>query len=193
MYSIKFEGGVMSNEQSALDDILPKKLNKVVKSAESVGNALIQRWFGSYALPEGRSHGAFDLRRKKMTKYLNEQCQHITFVKKTYGRKVDSAEVEVGDFAQVISSCFPHDGNGIPEFAPSGLRVYILGTGFIEQDESERFNTVAHEISHRVLGTTDYWYGKRRSLRRAASNHADVIDCAENWGYFYQEVMENLA
>lgn len=191
MYTIDFEAGIMSNEKDALNDILPTKLNKVVKAGESASNALIQRWFGTNALPEGSKHKDFDLRRKKMTQYLTSQCQKIIFVKKTYGRIVDSAEVEQGDFAQVISTCFPNDSDGVPEFVPSGLRVYVLGTGFIDQDENERFNTVAHEISHRVLGTTDYWYGKQDSLDKATANHANVIDCAENWGYFYQELMEN--
>ncbi len=189
MYRLRYEGGVFSKERSAIEACVPERMNKVVKAAENVGNALIQRWFGSKACPGGTRYAAFNAKRKAMSAYLNNQCQVLTFVKAIYGHRVDSAVVEKGDYAQVMRSCFTKEGGeAVPGFVPSGLRIYLLGTGFVDLDEQERFNTIAHEISHRVLDTTDYWYGKNKSLARAVSNSSKCVDCAENWGYFYQEV-----
>jgi len=194
MYRLRYEGGIFSREREAIEACVPARLNKVVKAGKNVGNALISRWFGSRACPGGTRYDEFDTKRKAMSAYLNNQCQVLTFVKKVYGQIVDSAEVEKGDYAQVMSKCFPKESaGGIPGFVPSGLRLYLLGTGFINLDEGERFNTLAHEISHRVLDTTDYWYGKAKSLAKAASNSSRCLRCAENWGYFYQEVDELTA
>ena len=194
MYRLRYEGGVFSREQAAITAIVPARLNRVVRAADNVGNALIRRWFGSKACPGGSRHAEFDAKRKAMSAYLNNQCQVLTFVKKIYGVKVDNAVVEKGDYAQVMSACWPKASRtGVPRFVPSGLRIYLLGTGFINLDEDERFNTIAHEITHRVLDTTDYWYGKNKSLAKAVLNSSRCLDCAENWGYFYQELNGQLA
>lgn len=195
VYRIRYEGGVSSGEQQAIEQWVPKKLNEVIKAGLNVGNALITRWFGVDAKPGGSKHADFDAKRKKMDDYVNRQCQVITFVKKPYGAKVDKAEVEDGDLAQVIRSCFKEDPSG---FVPSGVRVYLLGTGLIDQDENERFNTISHELSHRVIGTTDapagkLVYGKNSALRLAQKPSSPAVNCAENWGYFYQEILERVA
>ena len=194
MYRIRYEGGVFSAERTAIEAWVPAKLNEVARAGLNVGNALIRRWFGADAVPGGTCYAAFDTKRKKMSEYLNQQCQVLSFVKKPYGKKVDSAVVEQGDLAQVMRSCFRTDPSG---FVPSGIRIYLLGRGLIKQGENERFNTIAHEISHRVIGTTDRCfgmmiYGRTKALALASVDSATAITCAENWGYFYQEVMERL-
>ncbi|HXT79206.1 MAG TPA: M35 family metallo-endopeptidase [Acetobacteraceae bacterium] len=194
MYRIRYEGGVNSAEQQAIEQWVPKMLDTVVKAALSVGDGVITRWFGDDARPSGAAYGDFDGKRKKMSDYVLNRCQVITFVKKVYGKKVDGAEVEQGDFAQVIRSCFGADPSG---FTPSGVRIYVLGSGLINQDAHERFNTITHELSHRVIGTTDapggkMVYGKRKALSLATKSSAEAVICAENWGYFYQEVLERM-
>ena len=192
MYRIRYEGGVFSAERGAIEAWVPARLNAVVRAGLSVGNALIRRWFGVRAVPGGAVYDDFDAKRRKMNDYLNSQCQVLSFVKKPYGKRVDGAVVEQGDLAQVMRSCFRTDPSG---FVPSGIRIYLLGRGLIQQSENERFNTIAHEISHRVIGTTDAprgtaVYGRNNALALANLYSADAVRCAENWGYFYQEVME---
>lgn len=195
MYQIRYEGGVSSGEQQAIEAWVPKKVNEVLKAALTVGDALTIRWFGADAARGGTKFADFDAKRKKMDEYVNRKCTVISFVKKPYGAKVDSAVVEMGDFAQVMRNCFKGDPSG---FVPSGVRLYLLGSGLINQSENERFNTITHELSHRVIGTTDWIdgksiYGKNSAVNLAKKPDSKALECAENWGYFYMELMELLA
>jgi hypothetical protein len=189
MYQIRFEGGVGAAEQAAITAVVPERLNKVIKDAVSVGDQLIDRWFGS-AARTGTTAKAFDEKRRKMDDYLNRRCSVLTFVKKPYDATVDEAKVVQGDFAQVIRSCFRDDPGG---FVPSGLRIYVLGTGMIDQKPDEMFNTIAHEVTHRVMGTTDFVYGINPALRLARTQPEKAVNCAENWGYFYMELKQRIA
>jgi hypothetical protein len=194
VYRIRYEGGITAGEQQAIEEWVPKMLDTVVRAALSVGDGVITRWFGATAGPGGGTYADFDGKRKKMSDYVLNRCQVISFVKKTYGKKVDTAEVVQGDLAQVMRSCFGTDPDS---FTPSGVRIYVLGSGLINQDSHERFNTITHELSHRVIGTTDAplgssVYGKQNALTLATSSSAGAVKCAENWGYFYQEVLERL-
>jgi hypothetical protein len=188
MYRIRFEGGLSTDEQAAINAIVPDRLNRAVAYGMNVGDALIIRWFGAAAASGGETSAAFQAARKKMDDYVNRKCRVLSFVKKPYNATVDSALVEQGDLAQVMRSCF-HGQDG---FVPSGLRIYVLGSGLINQDADEQFNTVAHEISHRVLGSVDYVYGMKKALKLATNDSATAINCAENWGYFYMEVMKRM-
>ncbi len=192
MYTVRFEGASEA-EKNAINRWVPDRLNEVVRIALGIGDSLISRWFGNAAI-RGANRAEFHAKRTKMHDYLLNQCQVLSFVKKPVGAKVDEALVEEGDFAQVIRSCFKGDPSG---FVPSGIRVYLLGGGVIGQGKEERFNTVAHELSHRIIGTTDRpdpagrtVYGKKNALRLAKISTPFALNCAENWGYFYQEVME---
>ena len=189
MYRIRFEGGVSSDEQAAIAEWVPKTLDTVIGQGVGVGDHLLTRWFGASATGAGTNASDCLAKRQKMSDYVLRQCQVITFVKKLYGKKVDKAEVVEGDLAQVMRSCFGNDPDG---FVPSGVRIYVLGNGLIEQDAHERFNTITHELSHRVIDTTDWVYGKQESLDLATTKPAKAADCAENWGYFYQELLESL-
>lgn len=185
MYTIRYEGGIGDAEKAAITEWVPTQLGKVVAQGVGVGDHLLTRWFGTSGSTKASTE-----KRVKMNDYINRQCQVITFVKKLKGAKVDSALVEDGDLAQVIRSCFSTDPSG---FVPSGIRIYLLTGGFVNQDRNERFNTITHEISHRVLGTVDYVYGDKKALRLARNEPEKALNCAENWGYFYQELMQSLA
>lgn len=194
MYRVRFEGSISQAEKDAIMRWVPGKVNEVISKGVTVGDALLARWFGNDAIPAGTGGKSCKEKREKLSDYMNNRCQVISFVKKIVGQTVDSAKVETHDLAQVMRSCF---GHGKDDFVPSGVRVYVLGQGLINQTVNEQFNTIVHELSHRVVGTTDFIggrsiYGRSAALQLARENSAGAVDCAENWGYFYQELMENL-
>ncbi|WP_020483713.1 M35 family metallo-endopeptidase [Methylomonas sp. MK1] len=194
MYTLNFEG-LSEKEIAAIKVFVPKELNAVVTAANSVGEALIQRWFGSEATPGHSRYAEFDLKRKTMSTYLNNKCTRLTYVKKQVGQYVDSCEVENGDLAQVISSAFEdHPAGSVPDFVPSGLRVFILGDTLVEQvTPRRRFHTMAHEVTHRVISTSDHWYGEQNCLDKASKNSPKCLSCAANWGWFYADVRDAVA
>jgi hypothetical protein len=188
MYAIGFEDAT-DDIKAAITEYCPI-LNKLAKDAANGGGGkALETWFGS----EGKTP---QMRAKliEFDRFLNEQCMRLTFVVKPLGATVDCAEVVSGDMAQVIRNLPGDDGK---HFLPSGIRVFILPR-FAAKDRSERFNTIAHEVSHRVLGTTDcpvmngtptQTYGRRAALSLAASNGAAAMTCAENWGYFFMDLL----
>jgi hypothetical protein len=190
MYAIGFEG-VGGASQSAINAICPQ-MNAVVKqAADRAGGELRTRWFGSH----NANNPSLFKKLLAMDRYLNQRCVRLTFVAKAVGQKVDCATVEDDDFAQMMR--LPTDPVTGERFVPSGARVYLLPS-FADQSASEKFNTVCHELSHRVLATTDFpggeeIYGRDDALGLAGRPGDDLaVTCAENWGYFYMELMEQL-
>jgi hypothetical protein len=183
---IRWEG-VTSDEQGKMEVALAS-LNKVLQFSLTVGDNRILPWFGSSALKGGPNYKAFDARRNKMAKYVKDQCTLLTFVKKIAGLTVDCAEVESGDIAQVIRSSF---GNTFDEgaFVPSGLRVFLLPS-FALVPPRRHFHTLTHELTHRVLLTTDWWYGEANCQQKAKVNDPKCLDTAANWGWFYADVKD---
>lgn len=137
-----------------------------------------------------------------MSDYISKKCTSLTFVNKRIGDIVDKVPCEHGDIAQVIRGAFisypMQDGRSklteANRFVPSGLRLYVF-PGFMPRRLASaqafefQFNTVLHEISHRVIATMDHWYGEQDSLDAATRNDQDVVDCAENWGFFYADLL----
>jgi hypothetical protein len=82
----------------------------------------------------------------------------------------------------------------------SKIRFIIFSDNFLKQDSLAQFNIIAHELSHEVLGTTDYpngqdkdeIYGEIKAEDLAQKNSAAALKCAENWGYFYEDVKRNF-
>lgn len=190
MYTIGFEG-VSDASKQAIAAICPQMNTVVAKAADGAGGKLRTKWFGLVG-----SKPAMFKKLLAMDQYLNTRCVRLTFVQKALGQKVDCATVEAGDFAQVIR--VPTDPGTGERFVPSGARVFIL-PNFSGQSASEKFNTVCHELSHRVLATTDFpggvcCYGRNDALALAAGPKSNLaVTCAENWGYFFMELMESLA
>ncbi len=188
MYTIGFEGA-SDTIKAAITEYCPI-LNKLAKDAAGGGGGkALETWFGV----EGKTPQMLT-KLKAFDSFLNTQCMRLTFVVKPLGATVDCAEVVQGDLAQVIRNLPGDDGK---HFLPSGIRVFVL-PGFAGQSRPEAFNTLAHEVSHRVLNTTDnplvngvpkQTYGKRAAQSLAASNGAAAMTCAENWGYFFMDML----
>ena len=193
MYAVNFEG-LSETEQATIKSIVPKQLNDVVTAGLTIGDRVIGRWFGSQAVSGGPRYAEFDLKRKTMATFLATRCTRLTYVKKRVGQYVDGCEVEDGDLGQVQNSVFDNPNAGaVPEFVPSGIRVYVLGNTLLTGvTPRRRFHTMAHEITHRVIQTVDHWYGEQKCLDKAIQNDVRAVRCAANWGWFYTEVMESL-
>lgn len=176
MYEIKFEGA-SSLVQAAVNESVPI-MNTVVDYAASgkFGSAIRIRWFMADSVELFR-------RLKAMKSYLHDRCTRLTFVVKALNHRVDQAVVMKGDFAQVIGS----------NFVSSGTRIFILPS-FPNQTPDEKLNTICHELSHRVLDTTDYPNGVSvyGSTDARALDANSAIICAENWGYFYMEMAQKF-
>jgi len=190
MYTIGFEGA-SDQIKSAITGYCPIFNSLAKDAANGVGSKLLTRWFGSAGTtPKTR----FKL--VALDRYLNMRCVRLTFAVKAMGATVDCAEVVRGDLAQVMRNIREDSGE---HFLASGIRVFLL-PGFAGQDRSEQFNTLTHEISHRVLDTTDnpvvngtrrQTYGRAAALALAATDGGAATTCAENWGYFFMEMLEN--
>jgi hypothetical protein len=178
MYNVRYENAP-SNIQAAVKETLPL-MNTLVSYAAKAkfGSQLRAKWFKDSANSQ-------DLLKKlkDMDSYINKVCTVLTFVVKKVDHRVDGARVEATDFAQVMRA----------DVLPSGTRVYIL-PNFAAQDPGEKLNTVCHELSHRVLKTTDapggalvYGYNNALHLGGGLS-----VNCAENFGYFYKELAIEL-
>ena len=151
-------------------------MNGVVALAATMGRGakLRNTWFKSEANSAGMK-----TRLKAMDDYLTKRCTLLTFVVKGVNHRVDEADVEQDDFAQVINT----------NYISSGTRIFILPS-FPTQAFDEQVNTVCHELSHRILQTTDWpsgnqCYGRAEAM---ALSGPDAIICAENWGYFYMDL-----
>lgn len=204
MLTLRFEG--TSAQQQAAIEASAAKMVAVAAFATTLGDARITHWFGDAALSGGANFADCDARRKKMSGYLGKQCSSLTFVNKVIGDIVDNAPCEHGDIAQVINGAFKTktvlgqrsrltEADG---FVPSGLRIF-MHPGFMTRSSGaarpfdNQFNTLMHEISHRVIATTDHWYGEGSALDAAQHNNALAVDCAENWGYFYADLLPFVA
>jgi len=178
MYNVRFENST-ANIQAAVNQVVPV-MNTVVSYAAKAqfGSQLRAKWF------KGASNSQDLIKKlKSMDTYLNKICTVLTFVVKAVDHRVDGAQVESGDFAQVMNA----------PIVSSGTRIYILPS-FAGQDPKEKVNTVCHELSHRVLGTTDrpagspvYGHDNALNLRGDLS-----VNCAENFGYFYMDLAQEM-
>lgn len=185
---IRYEG-ITSSEKAKLQAALAR-LDRVLQASLSVGNNRIVPWFGNDAA-SGAGFKAFDDRRKKLADYVKNKCRLLTFVKKIVGEWVDCAEVEQGDLAQVIRSSFKDGGFKKDAFVPSGVRIFVLPS-FNNTGPRRNFHTLTHELTHRVLLTTDWWYGEENCKNKASQGDPKCIDTAACWGWFYADVNDEV-
>jgi len=179
---------------------LVAELSKVARETKPV--ALLKPWFGSL------DNKALE-RVVLIDKYLNEKCTQITFVKKEGGATVDDAKVMLNDYGQVIPQVEEHKDPKDLSHVQSGLRIFILPYFWAvpkEKAHYERVNTVYHEISHKVLGTTDSCYGAeackalatwtagsppsalKKYVEKRGTSIGDQIYCADSYGYFMADL-----
>lgn len=202
MYRVEYEN-LKPDEEATVKKFVPDALNKVVRFALGLGDGLIEHCFGAAAMPGGQFHNDFDTKRKKMNEYLNEKCNVITFK----GRNLDNVPKDA--FAFMRQCCWQAESGGTifrgamtlntqSDFLPSGTRVHLFPANFMALKADGQFNTIAHELTHRVIATTDkpegnnvYGWAAAKALRDKSSELA--LKCAENWGYFYENVRDRLA
>src|SRR5262249_42101785 len=130
---------------------------------------------------------------RTMDNYLNKQCLQLTFVRKNTGQIIDSVQAENSDYGQVLPNVFQttvnfqktkkHVSSGLRTFAMNEL-IRPIATG----DIKEQLNYVYHEVSHKVLDTVDFKYGKSSCKSLAINKPERAIRNADNYGYFICEV-----
>ena len=152
-----------------------------------------RRWFGSYWTQA-------KVRADIMRKYLETRCNSLTFVRKMNGAKCDNCLVENVDYGQVLPNVVVNSQGktGVQDFTqvgaelhvPRGLRIYLSPMYFSDKSTLERRNTVFHEMSHKIINTSDDEYGWDDCLDLAKANSAAALTCADNYGYWLSEYCE---
>ena len=185
-FKLAFEG-LSQAEQTDLTAIVARvaALSKAAADG-TIGNRTT--WFGSLHSSAVVSEGL-----KTLSKYINEKCLRLTFVRKHTGQIVDQVAAEVSDYGQVL----PNINQTIANFvrsAPhvsSGLRIYAMNEivdAIATNDRKEKLNYVYHEITHKVLDTVDYEYGESSCKKLATDDPKSAIRNADNWGYYLAEL-----
>lgn len=164
-----------------------EKCDRVVELAALAAKAapadLLTKWFGV-----GNHVGA----RKQlnaMNEYLTKKCTRLTFVGKPINHYVDGVTVDPGDYGQVIGNIRTTTANFQKSVAhvSSGLRIFIYSEYF-KAGRYERMNTIYHELTHKILGTSDYKYGHGSCQKFAIKYPGTVLKNADNYGYFMADL-----
>jgi hypothetical protein len=91
------------------------------------------------------------------------------------------------------------DGGPTQAHAGSGMRVYLGNAYFASQKfftvspfSMDMVQTIYHELTHKVLGTNDFYYGTSLCRREAKSQPQRVRQNADTFGYFATSVLGNV-
>lgn len=165
------------------------------------------KWFPAASLDEVHTAvGNFD-------KYLNQRCSRLTFKRLHVGMRCDSDVNDPDDLVsknlagQVIPTVMLK-GQDRPDFrkeggyfsVPTGMRIFLGPLYFKVKNGYDailttaaiyRFMTLAHELSHKVLKTTDQVYELDACL--GIANTPKAVMCADSWGYFITEYWKSPA
>ena len=79
----------------------------------------------------------------------------------------------------------------------SGMRIYLCQRMFevLEGDGEEWYEapqTVYHELTHKILGTTDFEFGVEDCLNLAIADGGKAIANADNWGYYVMSFLYEI-
>jgi hypothetical protein len=151
-----------------------------------------KEWFPKTAYPEVASSI------KNLDSYLNVKCQRITYRKLVAGKKCDNGEVQGNLAGQVIPNIvmpgfdradFRKEGGNV--HVQSGLRVFFGPLYWTVKDKYDkmlktveiyRFMTHFHELTHKILKTTDQVYELDNCKK--IKNTEKAVMCADSWAYF---------
>jgi hypothetical protein len=170
------EAGLFSNEIADFMNIMPMKSEKARKSL-----------FGK------QSNNVFVLQGMDLLNtYLNQQCSLLTFVKpkerydpsvRRERAVVDGLEMKSTTAGQVIGTAFDSGYYGVlPDFVPSGLRIFLGPTYFRYVHPMGKMCTIFHEITHKVLGTDDrIGYDHGQCQLYATIDPKKAMTNATNW------------
>jgi hypothetical protein len=88
------------------------------------------------------------------------------------------------------------DGGPARAHAGSGMRIYLGNAYFASQKfftvspfSMEMVQTIYHEMTHKVLGTNDHFYGTSLCRREAKTQPLKVRQNADTFGYFATSVL----
>jgi hypothetical protein len=130
--------------------------------------------------------------------YLNHRCTGISFKVLQAGNRCDNSAVGTGLAGQVLPTVMLK-GEDRPDFraangylkVPSGLRIFLGPLYFSVRTNYDpmlktvaiyRFMTLFHEMSHKIIKTTDQVYelDKCQNIKDTPK----AVMCADSWGYF---------
>lgn len=100
-------------------------------------------------------------------------------------------------YAHGIGTAFHRTSSSHPNIFGSVFRVYI-GPGMYKAGDEEIASTIFHELTHKVLYTTDFSreglpvYGRSACIRLASSDPRYAIVNAECWTYFVFDFNINI-
>ncbi len=152
-----------------------------------------RNWFARESLAEVQSALV------NLDMYLNHKCQRLTFKVLKTGKRCDNSEVEEILAGQVIPTVML-EGEDRPDFrkengylqVPAGLRIFFgplyFAAGADDFDEIlrtvaiYRFMTLFHEMTHKIIKTTDQEYELLNC--RKIKDTPQAVMCADSWGYF---------
>ncbi len=189
---------LLSQQIKALEKSLLATLNKCRDEVDA-GRAATQlnRWFGDSDLAFSRSVKAKIAKMKMQLNCTNIPCQRglnldaLNNAEATHlpDGMTGGGGVSTLDAVHIMQAhgridIGPNFKN-LPQLATSGLDT------FADQDQ---FQTIAHELSHAVLGTKDEnnsdgrtAYGGDRARQLVQEDKAKAKTNAENWGFFIEE------
>ncbi|HZE96196.1 MAG TPA: M35 family metallo-endopeptidase [Planctomycetota bacterium] len=186
MFKVKGEG-LSPAETTAITNICSRVAAAAAQAANmKAGNR--GKWFGTMANSDVLLGNL-----RTMDKYLNKQCTQLTFVRKATGQIIDSVNAEDSDYGQVLPNVFSTTVGfkQTTKHVSSGLRIFAMNElirAIATNDIKEQLNYVYHEVSHKVLDTMDYKYGKPKCKALAINNPGRAVKNADNYGYFICEV-----
>jgi hypothetical protein len=186
--------GVSADIRSSLLLLAPAVINATVHYGLTVGDSMISWAFGNGAL-QGNFRKEFDAKRKLMDDVLQNKLTSLHFkgiplpadapptaVMRApigaYKQGAGQLRLEIDVFENGMHGEVMADRNVFNRQAGgSGVRTIL---------------TVTHELSHAILGTTDYprgpnggtFYGNEAPIL-ARHNTEAALKNAENWGIFY--------
>lgn len=87
--------------------------------------------------------------------------------------------------------------NRLPDYLPLAANSTVNATGFYQS----KFEVIAHELTHLLLGTRDVplldgrtvAYGSQNAMTLAAQNAGRACNNAENWAIFIESCGRNLS
>lgn len=149
-------------------------------------------WFAQQSLSEVQSALV------NLDQYLNHRCARITFKVLAVGNRCDNKETGAGLAGKVIPTVMLQ-GQDRPDFrrengylqVSSGLKVFFgplylsVRTNYdpmLSTVAIYRFMTLFHELTHKIIKTTDQEYELVNCKNIKDTPRA--VMCADSWGYF---------
>lgn len=192
---VKCNGSISPEDQKTIKKIWAELIRTLGNPNNLQAN--IDRWFGTNCQQHFRDDMGKKLRKLK-------SCINLTTINIVYS-ELDDRDTDT------FGAAYTNDGNGgflaIINFDPTTQPALTLEldskwvTGIplykTPVDRDSAFQTIAHELSHLLMGTDDHaWtgggggqcYGDFRCTQLAINNDLNAQTNADNWGYFIEDL-----